>query len=277
MSEVNKTKDIAAEVMLRTLGPGFLPLETIWKTLGCIHWNHLCTGNFSQQDIAVMNLALDPHSCLGRIALSISLIEKYFPELTPEVRCAEVTSDFFRAQMLRQWSERYSSQKLPPEGWLEELLMYEEPHAILTIGGQQFDPLFCLFAGGIRYPGEEMVHPAVQEFSSWEAVTAFRLVSKANLLTNIEQKVDLLRKANSVCPGTCLVWQNLIGPLMLIGGEDDISESKLLLTGLCDVAPSIRSLMSLRLCFGETHHATSEYDEHLFSLLETTVGKEHGI
>ena len=269
-NEIGKTKQIAAEAMLRILGPGFLPLETVWKTLSCISWNDLCTENFTQPDIAVMNLALDPHCCLGRITLAIDLIEKHFPELMPQVRCAEVTRDFFRAQMLRQWSERYSRQNPPLDDWLEELLMYEEPHAILTIGGRQFDPLFCLLAGGIRYPDETMAHPAVREFSPWEAATAFRLVSNAYLLTSTEQKINLLRQADSICPGTCLVRQNLIGQLLLCGGGE-IAEQ--LLTELCDIAPSVRSLMMLRTCFGPTHPAAGEYDEFLFTLLETAVNR----
>ncbi|MFA5047836.1 MAG: hypothetical protein WC516_02215 [Patescibacteria group bacterium] len=276
--EVSRTKEIAARAMRFALGPAFSPAKNAWDTLRSIPWKELCTGSFSQDDMAAMNLVLDPRSCLGRVALMIAVVEKYFPELMPQVRCAEVTSDFFRGLMLKQWGTVYSPDNLPPEGWVEELLMYEEPHAILVIDGRQddrqFDPLFCVYAEKANCPVDDLAHPAVCEFSPWEAVTTFRLVSEAFWESKPAEQLRLLREADSICPGTCLVMHNMVGPLMLLCSEGDAAkgeEAQRLLERICDLSPNVRALTCLRHFFGPSHQARDGYDPYLLALLEAVT------
>ena len=270
---VGTAKEKAALMAERTLGSTFLPKDDLWDTLSSVSWTKLCTGSYSQHDLAEMNLELDPRSCLGRLALMVYLVERYFPSLMSLVRCAEVRRDFFRQLMLKQWGPTYDSGRLPPESWLMELLMYEDPHSIMSVGGRQCDPLFYAYAEVDGLPVGGMAHPSVHEFSPWEAIVAFQMVAEASLLTDPVQAVAILREAEKVCPGTCLVRQNIVGQLVLLDGLDDIETARQVILWLCNTTTNARVLLASEMFFGQSHPAKNAYDPCLWSLLVAAIGR----
>lgn len=272
-NRTESVKEMAMHVLARTLGKKFSPKKNIWETLKSVPWAEMCTGNFTQAELVLMNMVLDPKSCLGRVALMIALVEKYFPEIMPEVRCAEVKSDLFRKIMLEQWGTIYSERKLPPKSWFSELLMYEEPHSVLSVGGRQFDPLFCIYSESTDYPLDDLAHPAVIEFSPWEAIASFRMVSESFIFMDdqIQSRIKMLEDAERVCSGTLLVKQNLFSSLLL---QDEVEHNKVtgLLIELCKESPNARGFFVLEKFFGKSLPSREEiYNENLWNLLTSCI------
>lgn len=265
---VDTVKVIARQVAEAIIGPAFKPRSTLESTLQMIPWKELCAGNFSQPEMAELNLRLDPRSCLGRTALMVHISRTYFPDDFPKTRVAEVRSDFFRRLLLNQWGPLFHKDNLPPESWLAEILMYEEPHAIMVTNGRQFDPLFYVYSDETRCRTDFLRHPAVREFSPWEAITAFWMVSKAYQIQDAQKRLDLLGEAEIICPDTCLVRQFMVEPILSLDKINGENRARLIVRDLCHQSPSVRQLFVLETLFGEEHNAKSTYGPDLWPLLE---------
>lgn len=265
---VEETREIARGVFEQHYG-SMLPRSTPLNTLFSLNWEDLCDGDFGQGDMARMNLGLDPRSCLGRSALAVTIIERFFPEA--EVKCAEVAQDMFRELLLQQWGKIYNTRNWPPDSWLEELLMYEEPHSIVMVDGKQFDPLFCVYAQRANCSVENLFHPGVIEFPAWEEIAAARMVSEAWLEPNPETKLEVLRAANEICPRTIIVRQNIVQPLLSTGRDEDFLEAWKITRALCDESPNVRGLMVLEDVFGEVGSRKNEYTRDLWAMLVSCV------
>lgn len=155
---------------------------------------------FSQHEIAGFNDELDLSSCLGKLAIFAVIMEKYYP--SHKLRFGEVRNDWFRNRMLEILKE--SPRMKYDTSFMQEILLYEEPHGILFINDKQFEPLSY-------YMNEQIIHPGVQEFSLWEAISSSRLVSRANLTRNLAQRLSILEEAEHICPETSLVAENMVG------------------------------------------------------------------
>ncbi len=171
--------------------------------LNQVRWNIPMGQPMDQRTVADMNITLSPKSCLGRVALAAALVEKYFK--SAELRYGEVWQDGLRDEMLLLYKENPEDITI-----LEEVLIYEEPHAVLVCNGVQFDPIFTFIGRNLR-------HPVVQEFPVWEAIASSRFVSRAWMAEDMEEKSRNLSEAEKICPGTTLVMENLLGMYAAIG------------------------------------------------------------
>ena len=106
------------------------------------------SGPLDQQEVVVNNLELNQKSCLGRLALAAAVAEKHFPGI--KVFGAEVWEDGLRNRLLAMLKVDPSLAD-DPSFW-RELLLYEEPHAVLYFQGRQYDPLETVLHEPIRHP-----------------------------------------------------------------------------------------------------------------------------
>jgi len=247
------------------------PKDNAYETLVSMDWSKLCQGFYEQKTLAEMNLELDPKGCLGRTALAAALVEEYFPDT--RLQYAEVNRDYFRDMLLWQWRALYNNLLLPGDDWIEEFLIYEEPHSVLIVDGKQFDPLFCVYASQTGGSIEALEHPSITSFPLWEAMVAARMTSEAWLIQDKKRKLEKLREAERVCPGTAIVKQNLIEPLLDMGTVDGYDEALRGVRDLCDNRPTVRSFLALEEVFGERHrHSRKDlYDDVLWEILSNYV------
>ena len=137
IQKVEATKRKALEV-LESLTPNFKPQDTVEETLKSYPWGNLISMHFSQEELAQINIELDPKSCLGRAALSFAIIEKFFKGESEKYKYGEVLDDWFWNVLMNQWKNYYDPSGQPlPDGWVSELLVYEEPHAVV-FGGENY-------------------------------------------------------------------------------------------------------------------------------------------
>ncbi len=179
-------------------------------TLKTIQFEVSIVQEVNQEKIANLNVNLEPGSCLGNLVQAAVVAEKYFPGA--KIEMAEVWEDFLRNFMLEMLkknpSTRYDS------SFMRELLMYEEPHAVVLINGVQFDPLSVQL-------GQDIEHPRIQLFPLWAGIANSFLVSNAWLEPDPEKKLRILERAEKICPETTLVAENIAEPLELLGKIDE--------------------------------------------------------
>ncbi len=184
------------------------PLETLMS----IDNFQVSAGQFiGQEQFANFNLKLDSESCLGKVAQAAAIAEKQFPEA--KIEMAEVWEDWFANTMLKMLKEE-PVRRLDPT-FMQELLMYEEPHLILVINGKQFEPLSIQL-------GQAIKHPRIKPFPLWEGITASVMVSEAWLEKNPNRKLEILKQAEKICPGLTLVRENMCAPLELLGKMGEV-------------------------------------------------------
>lgn len=159
-----------------------------------------------QAIVAKQNLLLDPEGCLGRVAVTAAIMEQCHSALS--LRLGEVWDDYLKNIMLRKLRENPSN--IDDPSFMQELLMYEEPHAIIVIENTQFEPLSLELDMLIE-------HPKVELFPLWEGLAASATVSEAWLKEDPAEKLQLLKKAEKLCPELTLVRENMAGPYELLG------------------------------------------------------------
>lgn len=155
-------------------------------------------------DSAIWNRNLDPRSLLGHIAMCGALTESYF--VGYEIYAGEVLQDH-QADLMRHMIK----QSLPIDNqlrreWFNELLMYELPHSVFVVDGDQFDPLSV--SGGV----DAQKHVFWCEF--WEHVLAAIYAAKADTETDTDHKLVLLDKAQEICPEYILLREKRASLLM---------------------------------------------------------------
>ncbi len=176
--------------------------ENIWLTLHTVKFN-FPNGFISQREFAKLNLLLDERSCVGRGAQIGALIEKHFPNI--QFKFGDVLEDFFAKNFLRGSGRSHED--------LQAILTCEEPHNIVLIDGDQFDPLSALVGGPV-------VHPKVLNLPFWETIAADYLVSQAYLEEDLPKREKLLFMAKELSPELSVVRENLV-KLFLEKGEDE--------------------------------------------------------
>ncbi len=166
---------------------------------------------FNQQEICHQNLILDSQGCLGRVALAATIMEKHFPSTS--LAFGEVWEDYLRSLMLETLQDDPSLKN--DVSFMEELLLYEEPHAVLVVDGKQFDPLSLAF-------GQDIQHPRIQSFPLWEAIASSIMVSEAQLEKNPAERLKILESAEKLCPGLLMVIENMAEPLELLERNEEV-------------------------------------------------------
>lgn len=223
--------DITRVRELARMGADKMPFEvrgTLKETLRTIHWT-LGEEVFSQDEVARMNLVLDSASCLGRLAVCAAIAEEYFPNV--RIAAGEVLQDMFRdmaLDMLRKSG--------PEESLLREILLYEEPHAVLLVNSDQYDPIADIL-------DMTVVHARIKEFPIWKFLAAAVTVSEANLESDILKRRRILEEAECMCPGMALVEEAMVGAMSLLEGYD----VKAALKWCYERRPTARTLVALYL------------------------------
>ncbi len=194
-----------------------------------VQWKIPQGESISNEVMGKWNLELDERGCLGRLAKAAVLVERFFPET--EFYAGEVLEDFFRNEVLKI----LHSTPNPPDALFSDILIYEEPHSVILIDGQQFDPISCVVERG----GD---HPRVKQCSLWEHVASSFLVSIANMISNPFKKLDTLKEAGKISPESPLVMENSLHPLVDTG---NLAEAIKVLKVVTQERPTARSLFVL--------------------------------
>lgn len=226
-------------------------------------WNFEQGTEINQKQMAEWNLVLDGRSCLGRTAQAAALVELQFPNT--KVGYGEVISDHLREDMLDQVHRNLPYDEKLREEWLKEVLLYEEPHAVITVDSEQFDPLSTV------YP-VEINHPKIQSHSLWEGVASSIKIAEAWLENNPEKKLKILEMAEKICPGTTVVAENKAGALILLDKIDDAID---LLKEMLERRPCARTLFVLYLLTQDEQYKKrldKEYTPYMIEVLKKEGG-----
>lgn len=266
MIKINDVKAKAIEV-LETLTPNFLPKEDIKSTLESYPWPDVVGDNTTQEELSQINQELNPRSCLGRAALSFAILEKYFKGQADQFEYGEVLEDWFWNTLMTQWRTYYEPKSIPlPEGWVNELLTYEEPHAVMVGRNDfQFEPLSTLIKKEVR-------HPKTNSYPIWPAITSAFIVSEAISEKDPMNKLKLLEDAEKICPNTALVKQNRIEPLILLGRDE---EARSILKEIIAIKPNSRAFFMLETLFDDKSDMCNNiYTSSLWSQIKDELESE---
>jgi hypothetical protein len=174
-------------------------------------WDVTVGAQFTQADFRRMNAQFDPQGCFGRLVLSCLLVEKFSPGMP--YQAGEVVNDFCKDIIL----EKLSTETDPVirMEMAEELLMYEEPHAVIIIDGVQFDVISTLF-------GRNIQHRTVNVVPAWELITASVIVDEAlDAGDNPTAKNIHLQRAQLFAPDSKLVLQNMATSALELGNLEE--------------------------------------------------------
>lgn len=235
------------------------PLEALHK----FPWNIPENGSVDRWTEANFSLVLDGRSCLGRIAQAAALVELQFPRVL--VGYAEVLSDHLRNDMLDQIDKSLPQDETLQIGQLQEILLYEEPHAVIMVDGEQFDPLSMVCPVKLN-------HITGQSFPVWNAIASAMTVATAWLEQDLSIKLQILEEAESLCPGTVLVAENKVGALIRL---DRYDESTNLLKEVVVRRPTARALYALFLSTGYSEYKDQidrDYAPLMFEVLQYEGG-----
>jgi hypothetical protein len=202
-----------ARQIAHQIAPSIIPQSNPLDTLSGMNFDIQFGQFIDQAEFAKYNLVLDSRSCLGRVAQSAAVIEQYFPEA--DLQAAEVWSDWLAEFMLCMLS-RHPEKRFDPT-FMQEWLMYEEPHLVILVDGKQFEPLSLQLE-------QDIIHPKVQIFPVWEAVAVNMMVSQAWLESDSATKLEILQRAEETCPGTTVVSENMVEPLICLGRVNEARE-----------------------------------------------------
>jgi len=163
------------------------------------NWNAFVYSGFSldQAQLLEINKNFDPKSCFGRVVLMVLMMEKYFPEV--EIKVADVVVDALAVKML----EKIKTEENPQyrKEMAHEILMYEEPHAVISVDGHQFDPISTIMRHNI-------VHPKVRLYDPWQAIATAYIVNEALEKTDMVARHIDLQRAETFCPEMRVLQQN---------------------------------------------------------------------
>jgi hypothetical protein len=217
------------------------------ETLKGLHFNIPVDDYFTQNDLTHMNLELDERSCLGRLAQASAFIEQNFSG--SNFKYGEVWKDMLASILIKRLEDEPELGNDPT--YLRELLMYEEPHSVILVNGNQYDPLSV----GLDF---EIVHPTVMGFDLWEGIASSYMVSESYLEQDLGERLKILDEAEKICPGTTFVRENTINPLYELGRTEEANTA---LEWVLERRPCARTLY--------VHHFLTESGESYQRLLKT--------
>jgi hypothetical protein len=264
------TPGIALEIaraQLQRLSGTFQAKATVLETLTAFPWQQYSTTSFDQQELSRLNLELDPRTCLGKVALCFAIAEQARTSGAERgYRYGEVREDAFRNILLAQWRNEYSGHAgPPPDGWLKELLMYDEPHGVPVFNGQQFDPLFVV-TGNLK-----MNHPRIVTSPPWFAVASAMTVAQALQESDMSARLDALDAAELLCPNTVLVKENRLLPLVELNYHSD---ARRIVRELIEIRPTAAIFNLFEALTGSPHPDRSKlYSDRLWSYIQLELNK----
>lgn len=192
-----------------------------------------------QEETARQAEQLDCRNCLGRLATGAMLFERHFPGA--HIEYGEVLNNAFRTMLLAKVKQHRND-----KSYLLEILMYEEPHCIPVMNGQQYEPLSLEWGRPVVHT---IVHPRIATYPVWESVAAARQVSVANLQIDPQQRLELLYKAQDLQPGLVVVDQSLAATHGLLGNA---AEAATLARTCFERRPTARTALYLYCLTGES-------------------------
>ena len=226
-----------------------LKLRTALETLQAINWK-IPIGNITDDQYTYWNLELNTKSCLGRAAVSALIVEKYFPN--ERLMAAEVLKDGLVQIMFEIPIKERTDDNL------REILVYEDPHMIITVGGEQYDSLSSEI--------KDLHHPVIKEFSTWKAIYASRAISESKLINEPLTKIAFLNKLKEQC-NLCLIDEHLIGAYSAIG---DFEKAKVLAKRALEIRPNARLYFVLYLLTQEQkykNYLVEIYGANMFNVI----------
>lgn len=235
-----------------------LPGETPQELLRAYPWDVPIGNILDHKVVNQANLSLSAEYCLGRTAQAAALVELRFPGT--RLQLAEVTEDWFVQQMHALIRSGRASGLTAHQ----ERLMYEEPHVVLLINGEQFEPISLQV-------GREIIHPKVQPFPIWEGVAVGWLVALAHT-QQPEEMIATLETAESLCPGSTLVAENRCAAYLATGRNSIAMD--IMVRELLPHRKTARLLYMLWRESGESRYHTqllAEYGEDTITLIQKEV------
>ncbi len=248
--------------------PNLKICSTPEATLAASPWKELIQNEPAHSELATLNFELNPRGCLGRVALCFAIIERFFLTDFERFKYGEVNIDWFWVTLMNQWKNHYSLKSTPvPESWVTELLTYEDPHGIVVgKNAYQFEPLSSMMED------QKIWHVGVSTFDPWPAITSALIVSQVIVTNDLDEKMRLLGEAEKICPNTCIVKQNRIEPLIMLGRDDEAMQ---VLRELVSRRPSARLFFILETLFGEKHQICDEmYGHRLWEIIKNKLEKD---
>lgn len=264
MITVEKVKQLAYDQLEKNFGIidsekicELSPKEALWNLDWQVPVNQ---GQVNQTQLLELNSQLDPSFCFGRTAIAGAFIEKYFPE--SQFLCGEVTQDLLARFMQEEL------RTLPiTDALLQETLNYEDPHTVIVVNGEQFDPIFVQIGWS---PEEFRGHVKVELSEFWPAMTAIHMVEQAKALVDSEQEIALLLQARAVC-NLVYVSEALV-IAYLITGQNDLCRKELAIVN--EFRPTARSLFVASEVYGDQRCKNkffAKYPKELYLFLQEEV------
>jgi hypothetical protein len=205
-------------------------------------------------DFATLNLTLDPLGCLGRTTVAAAYVERYFPETSS--MAGDVIDDFFWEILSHNRIQNIQEK----QGYLEEILMYEDPHTILLVDDQQFDPLSNM-------TGMHVHHRNVEYYPVWDLAYSSMLCGVAGISHDVTIIEQALARASQYVQTIEVLYQKVrLGALldnmdMVVENCDRIIAQK----------PSARALLTLYSVTGNNEYKdrlVNTYTESIFELIK---------
>lgn len=226
------------------------------STLTNIVWPE-SKSRYTQLEVRQANFELNPTFCFGRAAVCLAVMEKYFSQYKTEL--AEVLEDGLAKLLLDQMPTN------PETSYLEEILMYEDPHSIVIIAGAQFDPIIVQHNLGIK-------HPRVNILPGWETILTEYYLSLYNNTDKLAEKIFYHAKAEKLCPKIVNIKENKIELMVSLGKSD--AEIIALMKTILEIRPTARLLYSLHHFTGDEQYLnrlTNKYTNNIVPILNREV------
>lgn len=249
-SDVAILKEVAAK---NPMVLNAVKLDSPLETLRNIVWD-IPEGDIPQEKLIKWNLKLDTRSCLGRVAVCVLIVEKFFPDhkvMVAEIISSGLTEYMLQIPILKRTNEHMIA-----------TLLYEEPQIIITVNGIQYDPL----SNQVTW----LKHPKIQEFPAWEAIKAWYLSSKCLALKNYYYQINQLLKIKRICP-MIFVNEKLI--LAYFSTRNTTRAIKMAVK-LIGIKPSARLYFILYLATRDMKYKDKMekiYGEYMFEVIRNTI------
>lgn len=172
------------------------PVDMLWRSQ---NWDAFIHPGYSvtQTELLSLNEKFDPRSCFGRVVLMVLMLEEFFPE--SKVQVADVITDALAVAMLDKIKTEEND--VYRREMAQEILMYEEPHAVVVVDGFQFDPISVVMRHQIK-------HPNVRLHDPWDAIATACIVNHALKNDDPVARSITLQRAALFCPNMRVLEQN---------------------------------------------------------------------
>lgn len=211
------------------------------------------------ENFAELNLILDTRSCFGRTARCAAFAETYYNNDNKlELFAGDVIIDWFREVI----GENMQAQILKHPEMLNDVLMYEDPHVVLIINGEQFDPLSKIM-------GFPVIHPKVEKYPVWEYIHSGMLCSVCISTDDIAVKKIALQRA--AVYGSTIEYLYMLSHISIL--LDDIATVISTCEEILKKKKSARSMWVINSLNGKyKDELTKEYTSEVFNFFKSGYG-----